>query len=110
MRLAKISSINKKKGMANVVFIQTQITSFKLPIISYILPELKVNDLVLVADTEDNYSVIIGKIFNDEYTPKDYEKEHEEFYKKLLEKLHPEIDKKQFAQISGAKCKNYEGK
>lgn len=110
MRLAKISSINANKGVANVVFIQTQITSLKLPIVSYILPELKVKDIVLVADTDDGYSVIIGKLFSDEYTPDDYKKEHKKFYKELLEELHPEVDRKQFSSIAGSMCNNYEGK
>lgn len=98
MRLGRVSSINEKKGTASVVFIQSQVTSVHLPILSYLIPKLKINDVVLVADTEDEYSVVLGKIFSDEYTPQDYKDEHEEFYKKV------------FKEIANSTCNNYEVK
>lgn len=99
-RLAKISSIDKGKGFANVIYLQTNITSVKLPIIVHVLPELKINDVVLVADTDDGSGVIVGKIFNSKYKPIDFKNEHEKYHKKMHEKHFPEIAKK--------KCKNYE--
>lgn len=110
MRLARISNIDKKKGVASVVYIQTGVASVKLPIIAYILPDIKVKDLVLIADTDEGYSIVIGKIFDDKFTPDKYKKEHEEHYEKLLRKLHPKIDEEQFASIAGKKCKKYEAK